>query len=72
MTVMHEFWGFLRVHKKFWLLPLLIAMALFGVLTSLPQRPIPAELSVAGCVRSGLGQSTCELNRAWQADLVRR
>ena len=25
-----EFWRFLRVRKKFWLLPILIMMALFG------------------------------------------
>jgi hypothetical protein len=25
-----EFWGFLRVRKKFWLLPVFIVMALFG------------------------------------------
>jgi hypothetical protein len=27
-----ELWVFLRVRKKFWLAPLLIAMALFGAL----------------------------------------
>jgi uncharacterized protein DUF5989 len=27
-----EFWGFLRVRKKFWLAPLMITMALFGAL----------------------------------------
>ena len=25
-----EFWGFLRVRKKYWLLPVLLAMVLFG------------------------------------------
>jgi hypothetical protein len=29
---MQEFWGFLRVRKKFWLLPVLIVMAIFGAL----------------------------------------
>jgi hypothetical protein len=27
-----EFWAFLRVRKKFWLLPMMIIMGLFGVL----------------------------------------
>ena len=27
-----EFWGFLRIRKKFWLAPLMITMALFGAL----------------------------------------
>ena len=27
-----EFWSFLRVRKKFWLVPILITMALFGAL----------------------------------------
>ena len=25
-----EFWSFMRVRKKFWLLPILISMAMFG------------------------------------------
>ena len=32
-----EFWTFLRVRKKFWLLPVLIMMALFGGLLLLTQ-----------------------------------
>jgi drug/metabolite transporter superfamily protein YnfA len=32
-----EFWSFLREHKKLWLVPMLIIMALFGVvLTQIP------------------------------------
>lgn len=27
-----EFWAFLRVRKKFWLLPMMIIMGLFGIL----------------------------------------
>ena len=37
MEFVQEFWYFLRVRKKFWLLPLLIAMALFGGLVVLTQ-----------------------------------
>jgi hypothetical protein len=32
MAFLAEFWKFLRVRKKFWLLPLLIMTVLFGVL----------------------------------------
>jgi hypothetical protein len=30
MSFLVEFWGFLRVRKKFWLAPLLLMIALFG------------------------------------------
>jgi uncharacterized protein DUF5989 len=32
-----ELWAFIRVRKKFWLLPILIMMALFGGLIVLTQ-----------------------------------
>jgi hypothetical protein len=32
MSFFAEFWKFLRVRKKFWLLPLLFAVVLFGAL----------------------------------------
>ena len=32
-----EMWGFLRQRKKFWLLPLLLVMALLGVLIVMAQ-----------------------------------
>jgi hypothetical protein len=32
MSFLSEFWSFLRVRKKFWLLPLLVMMVLFGVM----------------------------------------
>ena len=32
-----EFWDFLRVRKKYWLLPILIVLALFGALIVLTQ-----------------------------------
>jgi hypothetical protein len=34
---LREFWKFLRVRKKFWLVPILIMMALFGALLVLAQ-----------------------------------
>ncbi len=30
--LVHEFWTFLRVRKKWWLLPIIIIMALMGTL----------------------------------------
>ena len=32
-----EFWGFLRTRKKFWLLPILVVMLIFGTLLVLAQ-----------------------------------
>jgi hypothetical protein len=37
MSFLAELWRFLRVRKKFWLLPLLLMMALFGGLVVLSQ-----------------------------------
>ena len=30
LSFLHEFWAFLRVRKKFWLLPVFVVMVLFG------------------------------------------
>ncbi|MGJ3258557.1 MAG: DUF5989 family protein [Rhodospirillales bacterium] len=37
MAFIAELWKFLRVRKKFWLLPILVMMALFGGLVVLSQ-----------------------------------
>jgi len=37
MSFVKEMWSFLRQRKKFWLLPLLLVMALLGVLIVLAQ-----------------------------------
>jgi hypothetical protein len=37
MSFFVEFWKFLRVRKKFWLLPILIVMIVFGGLVVLTQ-----------------------------------
>ncbi len=37
MSFLREFWTFLRVRKKFWLLPILIMLLLFGALIVLTQ-----------------------------------
>lgn len=37
MAFLAELWTFLRVRKKFWLLPVIIMMALFGGLIVLSQ-----------------------------------
>jgi hypothetical protein len=37
MSFLIELWGFLRVRKKFWLVPILVMMVLFGGLIVLTQ-----------------------------------
>jgi len=37
LAFVKEFWAFLRTRKKYWLLPILIIMLLFGVLLVLAQ-----------------------------------
>jgi len=37
MNFLIEFWQFLRVRKKFWLIPILIVLVLFGGLIVLTQ-----------------------------------
>ena len=37
MSFIKEFWSFLKVRKKFWLLPILIFLFLFGGLIILTQ-----------------------------------
>lgn len=32
VSFISEFWAFLRVRKKFWLIPMMVTMALFGAL----------------------------------------
>jgi len=37
MSFIKELWMFMRVRKKFWLLPIMLTMALFGALIILSQ-----------------------------------
>ncbi len=37
MSFLAELWTFLKVRKKFWLLPIIVMMALFGGLVVLTQ-----------------------------------
>lgn len=37
MDFLAEFWAFLKVRKKFWLLPVIVMMAVFGGLVVLSQ-----------------------------------
>ena len=37
MSFLMELWAFLRVRKKFWLLPIIVMMAVFGGLVILTQ-----------------------------------
>lgn len=36
-SIMYEFWQFLRVRKKYWLLPIMIILFLLGVLIVLTE-----------------------------------
>ena len=36
-SFIREFWSFMRVRKKFWLLPIMVMMALFGGLVAFTQ-----------------------------------
>ncbi len=37
ISFLKEFWQFLRVRKKYWLLPIIIVLVLFGALIVLTQ-----------------------------------
>jgi hypothetical protein len=37
MSFLKEFWNFLRIRKKFWLLPILVFLFIFGGLIILSQ-----------------------------------
>jgi hypothetical protein len=37
MSFIKELWQFMRIRKKFWLLPILLVLALFGALIVLSQ-----------------------------------
>lgn len=37
LSLVSELWSFMKVRKKFWLLPILIVLGLFGVLIVLAQ-----------------------------------
>jgi len=37
LSFAREFWSFLRVRKKYWLLPIFLMMLIFGVLIVLTQ-----------------------------------
>ena len=42
MEFLKEFWEFLKVRKKYWLLPIMIVLALFGGLIILSQGSVVA------------------------------
>ena len=37
MSFLKEFWEFLRIRKKYWLLPIMLVLVLFGILIILSQ-----------------------------------
>jgi hypothetical protein len=42
ISVLRELWLFMRVRKKYWLLPVLIMLAVFGALIVLTQSSVVA------------------------------
>ena len=42
MSFIKELWNFMRIRKKFWLLPILLMLALFGALIVLSQGSVVA------------------------------
>ena len=56
LSFLGEFWQFLRVRKKFWLLPVFIMMAVFGGLLVLAIRLAPR--GIAGLTRQLAGRVT--------------
>jgi hypothetical protein len=44
MSFIKEFWNFMRVRKKFWLLPIFLMMAIFGALIVMSQGSAVAPL----------------------------
>ena len=42
MEFLKEFWEFLKVRKKYWLLPIIIVLVLFGGLTIFSQGSVVA------------------------------
>jgi hypothetical protein len=42
MSFIKELWNFMRIRKKFWLLPILLMMALFGALIVMSQGSVVA------------------------------
>jgi len=42
MSILFELWNFLRVRKKFWLLPIVLVLVIFGGLIILVQGSVVA------------------------------
>ena len=47
MEFLKEFWEFLKIRKKYWLLPIIIVLALFGGLIILSQGSVVAPFIYA-------------------------
>ena len=47
LAFLSEFWMFLRVRKKFWLLPIMLAIMLFGSLIALSSGSVVAPFIYA-------------------------
>ncbi len=47
LQILRELWGYMRAHKKLWLLPLVVLMVLVGSLVALTQGSALAPLIYA-------------------------
>ncbi len=47
MNFFYEFWQFLRIRKKYWLLPIIIVLVIFGGLIVLTQGSVVAPFIYA-------------------------
>ena len=59
MSIFVELWQFMRARKKYWLLPIVMMMALFGGLIVLTQGTAVAPFIYTVFSASGTPASTC-------------
>ena len=50
MDFVKDFWGFLKVRKKFWLLPIILTLLLFGVLIVLTSGMFSVCFTLCHCL----------------------
>ena len=62
MSFLAEFWRFIRVRKKYWLLPAILVMVLFGGLLVLSQGSAVAPFMVFSCLLGGQGKRRTKID----------
>ena len=56
ISFLKEFWLFLRVRKKFWLLPILLVMAVFGAVSALAKGSVVGKSDLSNRRRTKLNK----------------